>query len=296
VSENVIAMWKCNRVSALVLGRMAMVAVVPMLLLATAAASTMPIKLSNAVYEVTVYLTNGGSHQVLQNTPFTLPENTPVALTVFTTGPGTATGSYSLYAGQGRDSLQASVNLNGNSLMAETSFGLALEASTSYQVAVTVKPGKMPPGTVTTVPVIASATASLSCGPMFSGIFTAEAAFAGALVDIGNSPSISAVCPGNQNQFPKTTLTNFKVNQPVNVFKRVTGVLAQKTKIGTISDYFDVTVDPGFTIDPTFAYASDFELIYSPGAAPASTPEPTSLIMLGTGIIALSTALRRARR
>lgn len=54
------------------------------------------------------------------------------------------------------------------------------------------------------------------------------------------------------------------------------------------------TIDPSFTIDPTFADADDYEIIYSPGllSAPAA-PEPATWVSFGIGLAGLGLLRRR---
>jgi hypothetical protein len=61
------------------------------------------------------------------------------------------------------------------------------------------------------------------------------------------------------------------------------------SSLGTGS--WSASVDPEVEIDPTFIYASDFTIELSPN--PATTPEPASLLLLGTALLVLALAARR---
>lgn len=54
------------------------------------------------------------------------------------------------------------------------------------------------------------------------------------------------------------------------------------------------SIDPQFYIDPSFADAADFALVVSP--VPQSTPEPSSSLLLGGGLLAMAGILRRKRK
>jgi hypothetical protein len=56
---------------------------------------------------------------------------------------------------------------------------------------------------------------------------------------------------------------------------------------GLGSGTWSASVDPQVEINPSFADANDFTLEFSPGAPSAITPEPSSTLMLGTGLLAL---------
>jgi hypothetical protein len=64
--------------------------------------------------------------------------------------------------------------------------------------------------------------------------------------------------------------------------------------------------DPVFTFDQatfnaemgasTFPLDEYYDFEYSPNLAPAPTPEPSTLILLGTGLLGLANVARRKRR
>lgn len=64
------------------------------------------------------------------------------------------------------------------------------------------------------------------------------------------------------------------------------GVIASgSSSLGTGS--WSASVDPMVEINPTFVYASDFTLVFSPDLPGTSVPEPSSSLLLGAGLFAL---------
>jgi hypothetical protein len=63
----------------------------------------------------------------------------------------------------------------------------------------------------------------------------------------------------------------------------------------TASDF--ASIDPVFTIDPSFAYASDYQLIFSPGIlnAEATTPLPATLPLFAGGLGVMGLIARRRK-
>ena len=59
------------------------------------------------------------------------------------------------------------------------------------------------------------------------------------------------------------------------------------------SSTFQAFADPEIEIDPSFVFASDFTLAFSPNLTPpTATPEPSSISLLATGLLALMAGVR----
>ena len=189
-----------------------------------------------------------------------------------------------MFAGANRDTVNGTVTLEGDSLFDSTKFYISVMANTNYQVVVRVKPGK-DPGSIKRVPIVVNATGSVSCSPTTQGS-TEGSGFGQAKVTVVGFASYSATCGKGRPSFKKSTVDDFTINEPVSVQKQVSGGLAEEVHSGIITENFNITADPTFEIDPGFAFADDFELVFSPGAETVSnTPEPASVAMLGLGMV-----------
>jgi hypothetical protein len=75
------------------------------------------------------------------------------------------------------------------------------------------------------------------------------------------------------------------------------GAVASNAILSDIS--VSAFADPSIYIDPTFALANEFSVVVSdgvPNPAPSPVPEPSSFILLMTGVLGLLNASRRLRR
>jgi hypothetical protein len=137
------------------------------------------------------------------------------------------------------------------------------------------------------VPVIINTAGSATCtgnGAIFSHSSDSSA------VKIGANIVGSASCGENKPEgtvFSQPTKGAFPqdIKQVVNMQLEGTLMIESGDGIAGAAS-FDARADPTFEIDPTFAFASDFEVITSPDAASA-VPEPGLMGPLGLGCIVL---------
>jgi hypothetical protein len=209
---------------------------------------------------------------------------------------GTATGGYFVSAASSRDEIQASVQLNAppNSPANFESIGLA--AYSEYQVAVAVRSGKKPPPSITAVPIEITITGSVSC----SGFSTS--AFANVVVGLVVPLTPAAQC-GLDPEIPSfvdSETVPVSIGTPVPIEKDADGDVSYFSAGDgeTASASIHAVVDPTFEIDPSFAYADDFELDYSPGYYPSGSavPEPSTWLLLASGFGALILCRGSVRR
>jgi hypothetical protein len=174
--------------------------------------------------------------------------------------------------------------------------GIGVQADTYYQVMVINT--HFVPSDVKGVPIIGTTAGTTSC----SGSFAAnKTAFAQVIVE--DIVYAAAQCPPGKidTSFSTKVTGTFPIGVPVNV--QVSAYGAVNLQVGdqaTDNGSFYASADPSFEIDPSFPYANDFELVYSPGlATPADAtdiPDPGSLLLLAIGAPLAMASRRRANR
>lgn len=178
-------------------------------------------------------------------------------------------------------------------------YSIDLKAYTSYQIMVTQKPGRIAPADVVGVPVIGSAKGSAQCSGNGGSVHvtnasaTVEAKFPYTASDVLIA---RASCPPTDQSPPEFNTSAseiFPTNRPIDVNTEVDGDI--NLHDGASVGSFTASADPSFEIDPSFPYADDFEIDYSPGFDTA-VPEPSTWAMLLIGFAGLGFAgYRRSR-
>jgi len=171
--------------------------------------------------------------------------------------------------------------------------GIGVEADTYYQVMVVNT--HFVPSNVKGVPIIGTTAGTTSCSTE-----AGDSAVAQVVVD--DIVYAKAQCPPEpgliDTSFSTKATSTFPIGVPVNVVVSAYGTLNLGVGYDQDVDHgtFYASADPSFEIDPSFPYADDFELVYSPGLAmpPDGTdiPEPGSLLLLAVGA-PLTVGLRR---
>lgn len=115
-----------------------------------------------------------------------------------------------------------------------------------------------------------------------------------AITQVGGT-SFSAFCPSGS--FAINNVLPFFVGSPTVVSLTVeANPLCVYDPLFPCSASARAAADPTFQIDPSFAYANDFTLIYSPNLVQsASVPEAPSFFLLSAGLLALGYVIRTRR-
>ena len=287
-----------------------------------------PVQLQNLTYTILVEGLKGTPAlgyglTAFYNNPTESPQppmTPPVPLSSFIWGnsdPGTTVDPGSLYSAQAtRIQKQTPTGLqNTNETLSQVSATVQLDAfeklgffpqqgqlrmdmlaDTRYQVVVVNK--HFVPSDVKGVPVIGTTTGKTQC----SGD-----AVAMATIYVDFNLFAKADCPifnsSTDDHFNTVASGTFPIGVPVNVDVSAFGSVNLQVGVNaggsTDKGFFFASADPSFEIDPSFQYANDFELVYSPGfdaqAPSTDVPEPGSPWLFALGA-ALTVVLRRRPR
>jgi PEP-CTERM motif len=143
---------------------------------------------------------------------------------------------------------------------------------------------------VTSVPIIIPTVATTSGDASgandyaIAGIF-ATGNLAGEFACLGATAG-NAHCNSAPSSFSNNFATNWVVGNTSEV--NISATFQYLSGAGPIT--FSASVDPMPEIDPTFQYASDFALQFSPNLGSSPVPEPSSLWLLATCLLSLAGA------
>jgi hypothetical protein len=182
-----------------------------------------------------------------------------------------------------------------------TAFGQTVEATASldYYFVVEQQPDSaLPTGvTVTSVPIIiptvamTSGDASGDLDYAIAGIF-ATGNLAGEFACLG-ATSGNSHCNSAPTSFSKNFTTNWVVGNTSEV--NISAVFQFQSASSPIS--FSASVDPLPEIDPSYLYASDFTLDFSPNPPASAVPEPSSVWLAGCCMVGwVGISVRRKRQ
>jgi hypothetical protein len=174
---------------------------------------------------------------------------------------------------------------------------ITLIAKTAFQMRVVYNPGAKPPEDINKVPIVGMALGSTACGVKGHSVAVASADIratqSGQLVVPLVNTHAGSPCgepvqgPPSFGPTPFTQWWSFEPNETVSVTESVLGNAAAASDVGPLSVNFYALLDPTFEIDPSWAYAKDFQLEISPGATP-TVPEPSSLALSALGLSMLA--------
>jgi hypothetical protein len=142
-------------------------------------------------------------------------------------------------------------------------------------------------GPTTTVGVIVGANGKAT-GEGVDAVFTLSAL---------NGPTIiNHYLPYGAGQWNESSIQMLQTNQAYQVYMEVQGEAdAAANGSGLDVAQTDVTVDPSFTIDPSFLNASEYSITFSPGVLSA-VPEPSTWAMMILGFCGIGAMAYRRRK
>jgi hypothetical protein len=199
--------------------------------------------------------------------------------------------------------VHADITLVGEGMFSNGSLNMELQARTDYQVVVTPKPGLAPPSSLVGIPIIGTATVSATCsGNNVSSVGEVI------VFNVAPTPLLwNAPCNGTGSSSKTVPQRGtFPIGVPVDVEDIAAGNMTLfATSPAQPQDHasFSASADPEFEIDPSFEFANDFELQYSPGfetsgdgTGGTQVPEPASLLLLAAAVPLARILKRRAGR
>jgi PEP-CTERM motif-containing protein len=257
-----------------------------------AKADVTPVTLTDAEYSYTIE----GPNYYVSKTTLTPPGQVSVPIGKFSST-GVATGSDKVIVKPDLVEIDGNLTIQAGLLGAVNGF-MELVADTTYEVEVVANPDKTPPSSITKVPITEYAVGGLiaSAGNEVT-IINAYGS-----IDVSGpagGPSLyTEDWPDGPTSIDETPTAFFPIGEAVSVGKIVDATISTtayglfRTQFGG----FDASVDPAFEIDPSFPYASDFELEYSPGFSSGAAPEPSTWLLLASGFGSLAVCRAFCRR
>jgi hypothetical protein len=266
------------------------------------------IQLEPVLYQVTIDPSGSAPHFFSLLTPFP-PDFSPVPLFDFIS-PGSSlrvsvdpSSSYSVTATQitGKNPPvaqdRADVTLMGGGSIT-ANFHMEVLARALYSVIVSKKPGRVVPSSVDGVPIIGTATGRVECSSSSGASVDSIAQVA--VENLETKPNWVAAC--NEDgvilpDFDKAHVKKgkFPIDEPILISNTVSSSMTLFVGGVFPMDHasFSAFADPDLEIDPSFPYADDFQLEYSPGFdtpidnGGTDVPEPPSVALFVSALVLL---------